>query len=180
MTERFAIRPTSGKGVSPAAKWVLAIVGLLGANFAAMIVLVASANHGSSRVVPSYYDPALRYESALDQATRNRALGWSVDLAIVDGIVTLTAQDASGSPLVGAHVTIAGTYRSGGEPIAGALVERGAGQYIGEIAGAAGVVDRSGSAKARSTPSVPRWVDVSIAVERDGKRFAHEMAVLAQ
>lgn len=155
MNDRFDSRRGAPR-LSPAAKWMLAIVGLLGANFAAMFVLIAKANYGASRVVPSYYDLAHRYESSQEQAANNRALGWTFEIGIANGIVALTATDGSGSPLVGARVDVMGTYRSSGEPIAGALIETKPGQYTGVIVATTPADESPHSSTAR--PHVPAVV----------------------
>lgn len=161
MSERIDSHLASGNRLSPAAKWILAIVGLLGANFAAMVLLITKANDGPSRVVPAYFDRALRYDGASDRGMSNRALGWSTEVACVDGIITVTVTENSGAPLVGARVGVVGNYRSHGQRIARELIAAAPGVYKGRSGGTG-------------------WVDLSIAIERGSSRFVREIAVLAQ
>lgn len=161
MSEPLGSRLAGGDRLSPAAKWVFAIVGLLGANFAAMMILISKANEGPSRVVASYSDRTLRYHGAAEADRHNPASGWTATVAIVDGIMTLTAEDSSGAPLVGARVEVVGSYRSHGQRIVSELTATVPGEYRGHVGGTG-------------------WVDVSIAIERGGSRFVRELAVLAQ
>jgi nitrogen fixation protein FixH len=144
------------------AKWIFAIVGLLVGNVLAMVLLFVAAHHGSSQVIPSYYERAVHYDDAIDQAAHNRALGWRVDAAIAHGEIVATALDRDGAPLDGAHVHITATARGRRlAPVDSDLVAGGAGRY-------------------RGAPTATRgWHDLTIVVERDGARYVREVAVEA-
>jgi nitrogen fixation protein FixH len=86
-------------------RWILAIVGLLGANLIAMGVLMGAARSGHSQVIPGYYDKAVHYDDAIDQAARNRALGWRVTPRWAGEFVA-DVVERNGTPVVGAIVTI--------------------------------------------------------------------------
>jgi len=51
--------------VTPARKWTIAIAGLLGVNVVASVVLAMTASHGSSQVIPDYYERAVHYDDAI-------------------------------------------------------------------------------------------------------------------
>lgn len=146
---------------SPAVKWTVAIVGLLGANMLAMVFLIANARHGQSRVVPAYYERAIHYDDVLDQAARNRELGWNVNVAIANGVIIARAADIVGAPLTGARLWVEGCQRVGGRRIAGSLVETSPGLYQGRVGGSG-------------------WVDLSIAMVRANDRFARSVSVEAR
>jgi hypothetical protein len=92
--------------VSPATKWILAIVGLLAGNVVAQGVLIAASHHGSSQVIPAYYEKAVHYDDQLDQAARNARLGWPI-VAAAEG----TAITVAGAP-AGATITVTGYPRA--------------------------------------------------------------------
>jgi len=161
MIEQRDLKPELVSRVSPAAKWTLAIVGLLGANFAAMMFLVAEAHRGQSRVIPGYYERATHYDAVLDQAARNRQLGWALDVAIAHGVVTVRAFDHFGAPLTGARVQVDGSERVRDRQISRRLIEIAPGQYRERVDGLG-------------------WMDLAIAIERAGDRFVREISVEAQ
>lgn len=161
MSEAIGSRLAGGDRLSPAAKWVFAVVGLLGANFAAMVILVSKANDGPSRVVASYSDRAVRYHGMAETDQHSRVLGWTTTIAIVDGTMTLIAKDSSGARLVDARVDVVGSYRSRGQRIFAKLVASAPGEYKGHVGGTG-------------------WVDLAIAIEAGGSRSVREIAVLAQ
>lgn len=92
--------------MSAKTKWIAAIVGLLAANLIAMGVLLGAARTDGSQVIPHYYDRAVHYDDAIDQAARNRALGWHVT-ASWDGTIVADVRDRDGQPLRDARVDIA-------------------------------------------------------------------------
>ena len=146
--------------MSPAVKWVGAIVGLLLANVSASAVLVVASSRGASRVIPDYYERGVHYDDRLDEASRDRALGWHVDVTASDGALTMLATDRDGSPLTHATVHVVAEERSSG-----------ARRELATIAGAAGAY--------RGASALHGWVDLSIAIERDGKHYVEQQAVLA-
>ena len=94
-------------------KWILAIVGLLGGNLVAMAILMGAARAGQSRVIPAYYEKATHYNDAIDQAAKNRLLGWSVAPRWTGHDFVADVHDAQGAKLVDAKVDIAAVSRSG-------------------------------------------------------------------
>lgn len=95
-------------------RWVVAIVGLLAANLIAMGVLMGAARSGHSQVIPDYYAKAVHYDDALDQAAKNRVLGWRVTPRW-DGEFVADVVDRAGAPLIGASVTIDKRGRTAGQ-----------------------------------------------------------------
>jgi len=94
-------------------KWIVAIVGLLGGNLLAMAILIGAARTGQSRVIPAYYEKATHYNDAIDQAARNRALGWSVAPRWTGHDFVADVVDARGTRILDAKVDIAAVSRSG-------------------------------------------------------------------
>jgi nitrogen fixation protein FixH len=100
--------------MSSGMKWILAIVGLLVGNLIAMVVLVVSAKGDPAQVIPEYYDRAVHYDREIDQAEKNRELGWQVR-ARWDGKVVIDVRDRDGYALVGAEVQALATPRTPGQ-----------------------------------------------------------------
>ena len=98
--------------MSAATKWLLAIVGLLVANLIAMIVLTTVSMSGGSRVVPKYYERAVHYDDAIDQATKNVALGWRVDARVVDRVLVVDVLGRDGARIDDARIDVSGAPRA--------------------------------------------------------------------
>jgi nitrogen fixation protein FixH len=98
--------------MTAATKWLLAIVGLLLANLIAMVVLIAASSSGSSRVLPHYYDRAVHYDDAIEQAANNRALGWQVSARFVNRVLVVELRDRDGAPIDGATIEVDGAARA--------------------------------------------------------------------
>jgi len=92
--------------MSAGTRWIVAIIGLLAVNLVAMGVLMGAARSGPPQVIPDYYDKAVHYDNAIDQAARNRSLGWRVTPRWVSEFVA-DVVDRDGKPLVGATVVVA-------------------------------------------------------------------------
>jgi nitrogen fixation protein FixH len=146
--------------MSPAFKWIGAIVGLLLANVSASAVLVVASSHGASRVIPDYYERGVHYDDRLDEASRDRALGWHVDVIASDGALTVFVTDRDSSPLAHAAVHVITDERSTGNRRELTTVSTVPGAY-------------------RGTNTLHGWLDLSISVERDSQRYAAQTAVLA-
>ncbi len=145
--------------MTPARKWIAAIVGLLGANVIGTSVLIVYAHSGASRVIPEYYDRAVHYDAAIDQAAINRKLGWSVETTIAHGGATVRVRDRRGAPIEGATVRIEATTRIGSEaPRTATLVAADRGDYRGALAATG-------------------WTDLVVTVERGSERFITRAAV---
>lgn len=130
-------------------RWIVAIVGLLGGNIVAMLVLVVSSSaHGGAQVIPDYYERAAHYDRTIDQEAANRALGWRVEVA--DRRVTVV--DASGRAIEG--ITLAGYPR-------------------------AHAARRFETRDGRVPPTAHGWLDVTVTAERGGDRFVQQVAVEA-
>jgi len=82
--------------MSAGTKWIVAIVGLLTANLLAMAILIGAAHAGGSRVLPQYYERAVHYDDAIDQAAKNRALGWRVEATFAGREPRVTVRDRAG------------------------------------------------------------------------------------
>ena len=101
--------------MKPSTRWLLAIVGLLGGNLVAIGVLMGAARDGSSsRVIPAYYDKAVHYNDAIDQAARNRALGWRIEADWQHGAFVARVFDRTGAEIKDARVDIVATPRAQG------------------------------------------------------------------
>jgi hypothetical protein len=146
--------------MSPAFKWIGAIAGLLLANVGASAVLIVESSRGASRVIPDYYERGVHYDDRIDEASRDRTLGWHVDVTPSDGALTVFATDRGGSPLGHAVVHVVAEERSSGARHELATSSNIAGAY-------------------RAESALHGWLDLSIAVERDGQRYAEQTAVLA-
>ncbi|MEO8554081.1 MAG: FixH family protein [Kofleriaceae bacterium] len=148
--------------MSAGTKWILAVIGLLLGNVLAGVVLIAAAHHGASRVLPGYYDRAVHYDDQLDQAARNLALAWRIDVELHDGVATVIAHDAAGVPIEHAHVHLDGVERARtAREITGDLVATRAGEYRARLGGAG-------------------WVDLSITIDRGAERYVDQLAVQAR
>ncbi len=119
--------------MTSATKWILAVVGLLAANLVAMGILIGAAQVGHSQVIPDYYNRAVHYDDAIDQAAKNRALGWKVTTRF-DGTIVADVVDRDGHPLAGARVRIDAMPRVPGQTTGlhdlTITVERGADTYV--------------------------------------------------
>ena len=92
--------------MSPATKWILAIVGLLAGNVIAMVVLITASHRGGSQVIPAYYDKAVHYDDQIDQAARNAHLGWPITASSEGGAIAI-----AGAP-AGARIAVTGYPRA--------------------------------------------------------------------
>jgi nitrogen fixation protein FixH len=150
--------------MTAAAKWTLAIVGLLGANVMAMVILAASAHHQAAQVIPGYYEQATHYDDSLDQAARNRAIGWRADVTVIAGTVEVRVHDALGASVPGAHVHVDGYQRS-----------RSDDRFDLELVAFGDGVYRGGFDHGRTG-----WHDLTILIERQGQRFTQRSTVEAR
>ena len=143
-------------------KWLLAIAGLLAANVIAMVVLTVVAHHGTSQVIPAYYDKAVHYNNELDRSATSRALGWHAEVAIAGGAIDVAVADASGAALDGARVRVTGYQRAhADDTVDVVLAATGRGHYRGPAA-------RRG------------WHDLTVIAERDGAQYTQHVAVEAR
>jgi nitrogen fixation protein FixH len=90
-------------------RWILIIVGFLISNALAMGFLVVASSTSRAEVIPDYYAKAAAYDTQIDQAAKNRALGWSID---VQAGLAINVRDASGAALDGARVHVTATSRA--------------------------------------------------------------------
>lgn len=140
-------------------RWIGIIVGFLAANVCATSALIAESHHDASRVIPSYYERAVRYDDALDEASRSAALGWRVVLALAPDGMRVTGHDRAGRALVGVNVRVSAVPRAAGLPeIDTVLGELGHGDYRAPVTVARG------------------WYDANVVVERGAERFVHSFA----
>jgi nitrogen fixation protein FixH len=143
-------------------KWLLAIVGLLGANVIAMITLAVAA-HGGAEIIPDYYTRATHYDDELDSSSRSQALGWRVELAADGNVIDAVVADAAGQPITGAAVHVTGYQRAhAAETVDIALAATSAGHYRGAM------------------PSRRGWYDVVARVEARGTQYTRRMVVEAR
>ncbi len=93
--------------------WPIAIAFVLIASAASnILVMFVAKGDPAFAVEPDYYAKAVDWDATMAQSSKNTALGWQVSGAMSlsqaeqVGKVTLTLQDASGSPLTGASVEV--------------------------------------------------------------------------
>lgn len=134
--------------MNAAVRWILIIIGLLVSNALAMGYLVMASSTSRADVISDYYGKAARFDQQIDQAAKNRALGWRVD---AEPGVALAIRDAAGAPLRGAQVHATATSRATGQTAELALREID-GRYVATY-------------RARGLS------DLAIVVERGGERF---------
>lgn len=91
--------------MSPAKKWIAAIVGLLSANVLASVVLATTAARGASEVIPDYYESGVHYDDAIDRAATNARLGWPIDAHVDRGAIVVAT-------IAGATVSVSGYPRA--------------------------------------------------------------------
>lgn len=150
--------------MNAATKWMIAIVALLGGNLLAMVYLAVVASNGDTQIIPAYYEQAVNYDQAIDEAARSRALGWSAAAGVSAGTIEVMVRDAAGAELGDARVRVEGYQRAhADERLALDLVEVGGGRYRAPLA-----AGRLG------------WHDLLIIVERAGHRFTQRAAVEAR
>jgi len=141
-------------------RWVIAIVGLLGVNVVATVVLAVAANDGETQIIPAYYEKAAHYDDMIDQARTNRALGWHAAVAFARDSVDVVVSDAHGAALDGAHVMVVGYQRAhAARELAIDLAAVGGGRYHA------------------ATHQMTGMHDLTIDVVRDGAHFTQRAAV---
>jgi nitrogen fixation protein FixH len=112
--------------VTATLRWTLIIVGLLVANALAMGFLVMASSTSPPRVIPDYYAKAAAYDTQIDQAATNRALGWRVE---VQPGLAIDLRDRDGAPIDDARVRVVITPRAQLTGTALELVAAGGGRY---------------------------------------------------
>jgi nitrogen fixation protein FixH len=150
--------------MTPRRTWILAIVGLLGANVIAMVVLAVAANDGGTQVIPAYYDKAAHYDDEIDRARASQVLGWHADVALAGGAIDVIVSDAAGAPVDGASVRVTGYQRAHAVDLldVGLSAAGQRGHYRG------GVHDRRGS------------YDLTVFAERGGARYMQHVVIEAR
>lgn len=143
-------------------KWILGIIGLLAANAIAMAILAVTAANGHSQVIPAYYERAVHYDDALDQAAANRALGWRITAELVGGTVIVDVRDRSDHPITGARVHVIGYQRAHAADAIDVSLAPDRERYRAPLA------------------TRPGWHDLTITVERDGAKLVADLAVVAE
>lgn len=149
--------------MSAGTKWILVIVGLLVGNVAAMVILMLAANTSSAGVIPGYYDKAAHYDEQIDQAKKNRALGWRVDVVLDGTAIDVRVRDTNGANVDGASVRVTGYQRAH----ANRIID------VGLVAGAAGAYQAKLATRALG------WHDLVVEVTRGGERFVERASVMA-
>jgi nitrogen fixation protein FixH len=150
--------------MSAATRWMIAIVVMLAGNIAAMVILATVASATSPDIVPDYYDRAARYDDAIDEAARSRALGWSVDVRLARASIEVNLREQGGAPLEGAVVRVSGYPRAHAtRTLEATLVATGPGTYRAALPATATGVH-----------------DLTIVVERRGERFSAPATVEAR
>jgi len=129
-------------------RWTMIVVAFLVSNALAMGYLVLASSTSRADVIPDYYAKSARFDEEIDQAAKNRALGWRVD---AQAGVSLDLRDAAGTPIIGARVHVSAMARATGRRTELDLVERD-GRYV--------ATHRAGGLE-----------DLAIVAERGGERF---------
>lgn len=152
--------------MTPRKAWVIAIVGLLGVNVVAMVILAVVANNGGTQVIPAYYDKAAHYDDEIDRARASRALSWHASVVMSGGAIEVSLSDAAGQAIDGATVRITGYHRAHAVDLLDVvLATAGGGRYRGDIR------ERQGS---------PGLYDLTVAAERGPARYLQHVAVEAR
>jgi len=152
--------------VTPRKAWAIAIVGLLGVNVVAMVILAVVANDGATQVIPAYYDKAAHYDEEIDRARVSRALGWHAGVVMSGGALEVILSDAAGHAIDGAKVRVTGYHRAhAADPFDVGLAPIGGGRYRGDVP------DR---------PGWPGLYDLTVLAERAGSRYLQHVAVEAR
>ncbi len=128
--------------MSPALRWILAIVGLLAANVTAMVILAVTSHVDKPEIIPHYYQRAAHYDDQIDQAAENHALAWTTKASIERDAIDVEVRDEAGAPLDGAQVRVAGYQRiHANQPYDVELHALGHGRYRISRAARAGMHD---------------------------------------
>jgi len=116
--------------VTRGGRWIAAVVVLLVGNAAAMITLAATAGDPTSRVIPDYYQKAVRYDDVAAARAASAALGWTARISLEDGALVAVLTDRDGAPVTGAAVEVEVRPRvRADELVTVALVEVAPGRY---------------------------------------------------
>jgi nitrogen fixation protein FixH len=152
--------------VTPRKAWVIAIVGLLGVNVLAMVILAVVATDGGTQVIPAYYDKAAHYDDEIDRARVSRALGWHAGVVMAGGAIEVVLSDAASRAVDGATVRVTGYHRAhAADPFDVGLAPIGGGRYRGEV---------------RDRPGWPGLSDLTVLAERGGAHYLQHVAVEAR
>lgn len=128
--------------MSPAVRWILAIVGLLAGNVAAMVILMVSAHADKAQIIPDYYEQAAHYDDVMAQDQKSSALAWQTQAKLDGGQLSIDVRDARGEPLTGAKVSVEGFHRAhAAERFALDLAATAPGSYRGSQTLRAGLHD---------------------------------------
>ena len=144
--------------MTAATRWIMIIVGLLVANALAMGFLVMASSTSRAEVIPDYYAKAASYDTVIDQAEKNRTLGWRIERVQLDHELAIDVRDAEGGPLEGARVHVTAVPRAHGHAVELDLTARGEGRYA--------VAHRAGGLQ-----------DLAIVIERGGERFTARVTI---
>lgn len=129
--------------MSAGTRWIGIVIGLLGASFAAQLILLAVASSDPAFAIePDYERKARNWDAEQRQRSVNAGLGWAVAIRTqptsADGgfDMTLTAKDRDGATLAGAIVEIEAMANARAQRIHRLeLVEDQAGRYVGHVHG---------------------------------------------
>ncbi len=147
--------------MSPGARWIGIIVGLLVGNAVAVAVLIGAAGSTRGRVLPDYYQRAIGWDQTMAEAEASVRLGWTGAVAARGRVIELTVRDPAGAPVAGAAVTVHGVPRGHTDrPTSATLVAAGPGVYRATLPG-----DRAG------------LHDLAILVERGPDRWVADRLV---
>jgi nitrogen fixation protein FixH len=141
--------------------WV--VVGLLGgvAGVNGVMVWRAIATHPGV-ATQAMFDTSNRYDAILADEARQRALGWSLQMAAADGHLAVDLRGADGQPLEGARVAgVAARPAGGATDVALAFRAAAPGHYVSETglpAGGQWDVVVSASAAGRSVRATQRVI----------------------
>jgi nitrogen fixation protein FixH len=147
--------------MSPAVRWTIAIVSLLGGNVLAVVLLIVASTGHERQVIPAYYEKAVHYDDRIDQDTANAALGWRTAVRLGPAGIEVDVRDRGGATLTGAKVHVTGYQRANASELIDAdLVANAAGTYL-----------------APRRDAHPGVYDLTITVERDGARYTSRAAL---
>lgn len=130
-------------------RWTLVIVGCLVANALAMGFLVMASSTSRPEIIPDYYAKAAHFDSQIDQAAKNRSLGWQIDIRAG---ISIEVRDARGAAIDDARVHVTVRSRAGAPRTEVLAAPAGRGRYL-----------VAHHARGLS--------DVAVVIERGGERF---------
>lgn len=98
--------------MSPGARWIAGVISILVGGVLAMVFFIVMAQRANAgRVVPDYYQRAVRYDDDIAAADASRALGWSATAELTTSSLRICLRDRAAAPVT-ATVAAVVTHRA--------------------------------------------------------------------